>query len=502
MPSAAIASSACSRDTFRKLRARARRRRLRAGRRAPAAARSSGAELRAALTSLCCRRAGALRAPVSRARHNARRLPAGRSAPIPLIFRALHVLPRASCRPRHSDEPDPCLPDLRLADGGDPAVDGVGQGKGRRAASAAGPRPRTSVAQRRRSRRGAERAHGRRGRRADAHRRSPAAVEHRPRPPAPADAVTVTTDVLRVDARRRHLRNADLLKYPQRQPKSADSRAGARCSTPGSGALLRRAERLGQQHGGAAPDHQAGFVPEGGCARRDAGRRRDSRSTCRSSGPAPNGVTIRRTLHLQRAATTRSRCATKWSTPAARRGRVTSIASCCAYPPPLKTRLRPIPKPYSFHGAAWYTPQRQVREVASTTTSSTTARSTRTSPAAGSRMLQHYFFTAWIPGDKDKSNVHAGDHAGRRRHAVRRPRARPRRQRRARRRRPRTEARLWVGPKLVKRDRSAERAGPGRAPSTSAASRSWRTLAGWLFWRALERSIRSSATGAGRSSAW
>ena len=116
-------------------------------------------------------------------------------------------------------------------------------------------------------------------------------------------------------------------------------------------------------------------------------------------------------------------------------------------------------------------------------------------------LLQHYFFTAWIPGDKDKSkfSLTTTQEDGVTHYVVRAlgpgvnvaPGAASGNAARA----------CGSVPKLVSEIEAANVPGLTRAVDFSRFS-IMATLAGWLFCRALGDPRRSSATGAGRSSAW
>ena len=106
---------------------------------------------------------------------------------------------------------------------------------------------------------------------------------------------------------------------------------------------------------GAAPSHEAGFVPRSRRAQlfARAGRARAQRAVrldrrerrAPSAAPTPSS-----------AATTRSACATKCSTPAARRGRAIVYRQLLRNPPPQKSGMT-NPEAFSFIGAAWYSPE-------------------------------------------------------------------------------------------------------------------------------------------------
>jgi YidC/Oxa1 family membrane protein insertase len=134
------------------------------------------------------------------------------------------------------------------------------------------------------------------------------------------------------------------------------------------------------------------------------------------------------------------------------------------------------PESYSFHGAAWYSDKDKLekRKFAKFGDDAPLSK-----PVTGGwiAMLQHHFFTAWIPGADDAStfstaipqpgqalirevgpgvSVAPGASAA-------------------------TEARLWVGPKLVAQIQAQHVPGLERAVDFSSITL-MAVLAGWLFW--------------------
>ncbi len=206
----------------------------------------------------------------------------------------------------------------------------------------------------------------------------------------------------------------------------------------------------------AAPSHASGFQPEGAARRLRAGRRR---------AVAGRAVPVDRRrrrdhpphLHLRARPATRSTCATRWSTPAARLGRATSIGSCGASRARWSQQRPDERRAVQLPGRGVVQRGRQVREAQVRRLRRATARSTARSPAAGSAMLQHHFFAAWIP-QADQAALFSLDHGdGQLRHRDARSGRSP-----SRRVARRQHAGAPVGrPEAGRPDRGPGRAGPG-----------------------------------------
>jgi YidC/Oxa1 family membrane protein insertase len=137
------------------------------------------------------------------------------------------------------------------------------------------------------------------------------------------------------------------------------------------------------------------------------------------------------------------------------------------------------PESYSFHGAAWFSAQDKFekRKFADYAEDGPLDKAVTGGWIA---MLQHHFFAAWIPGDKDASKFSLSSpkgSGGQEQALVRElgpgvtvaPGARAQ-----------TSARLWVGPKLVKQIET--QAVPGLERAVDFSSYSWMAwLAGLLF---------------------
>ena len=280
-----------------------------------------------------------------------------------------------------------------------------------------------------------------------------------------APAVTVTTDVLRVVVDGGAVREADLLAYPQTPtPGSAPVRLFA--SDP---AHFYQAQSGWVSTANAAPSHESGFVPVG-----------DQRAYALPAGAehvevpfqwtGPEGVTIRRTYVFTRgsyAVQVRDEIANGGATPW--QGFV--YRQLERVPPVVKTGFT-HPESYSFHGAAWFGAGDgfDKRKFAKYDDGGSVDAVVTGGWIA---MLQHHFFSAWIPGEKDQGRFSlASPHAGGIAHALIRdvgpgvsvaPGASAE-----------TSARLWVGPKLVKQIQAQHVPGLERAVDFSSYA--------WLAW--------------------
>jgi len=282
-----------------------------------------------------------------------------------------------------------------------------------------------------------------------------------------APKVTVTTDVLRLTLDGGAIHSADLLKYPQStQPGSAPVRLFA-----DDAEHFFEAQSGWVSSTGAAPTHEAGFVPES--SQRDFTLAAGSNAL---SVPfvwhGANGVSIRRTYTFTRgdyAVAVRDDVINAGSAPW--QGYV--YRQLLRVPPQVQTGMT-HPESYSFHGAAWFNGKDKFdkRKFAKY---GEDAQLDSKETGGWIAMLQHHFFAAWIPGANDAStfstamtqgqalirelgpgvNVAPGATAS-------------------------TQARLWVGPKLVKQIELQKVPGLERAVDFSSyAVMAW--LAGLLF---------------------
>jgi YidC/Oxa1 family membrane protein insertase len=286
------------------------------------------------------------------------------------------------------------------------------------------------------------------------------------------NAVTVTTDTLRVTLDGGNVRNAELLRFPL-DAKEGD--AGTVKLFDADPAHFYEAQSGWVSNTGAAPDHLSNFVPEGA-----------ERNVTLASGAdavrvpfvwtGPNGVTIRRTYTFPRggyAIEVRDEVVNNGS--ANWQGYV--YRQLVRNPPPQKTGYT-NPEAFAFHGATWYTPDEKYdrRKYEDFVDDGTLDKE---STGGWIALLQHYFFSAWIPGDKDKSKftLTTTQDNGVTHYVVRAlgPGVNVAPGQKAE-----THARLWVGPKLVSAIEAQNVPGLTRAVDFSRFS-IMATLAGWLF---------------------
>lgn len=285
-------------------------------------------------------------------------------------------------------------------------------------------------------------------------------------------AVTVTTASLRVVIDGGRVRSADLLRYAR----TTDADSPPVRLFDDAPARYFAAESGWVSNDSAAPSHQDGFVPE-----------RPQREYVLASGAnslavpfvwrGPDGVSIRRTYTLSRYGFTiqvRDEVINAGSAPW--QGYV--YRQLTRVPPVVKSGWT-HPESFSFHGAAWYSSadKFEKRKFDDFVDDGTLDR-----PVTGGwvAMLQHHFFSAWIPGANDQSTFSLTtlpNPAGTR-YVIREvgpgvsvaPGAAAV-----------TEARLWVGPKLVSGINAQDVPGLDRAVDFS--SYGWMAaLAGALFW--------------------
>jgi YidC/Oxa1 family membrane protein insertase len=283
--------------------------------------------------------------------------------------------------------------------------------------------------------------------------------------PSTSPPITVTTDVLRVRMDGGAVRSAELLRYPQTTAPNSP-RVQLFGDDP---AQLFEAQSGWVSRTGPAPSHEGGFVPAEPArsyALADGAQRVDVPFVW----TGPNGVTIRRTYTFQRgdyAIGVRDEVVNHGSAP----WQASVYRQLLRAPPQLQTGFT-HPESYSFHGAAWFTAQGKYDKRKFAKYGDDAPLNAQTT-GGWIAMLQHHFFTAWIPGANDPStfstawlpagaghqavireigpsvSVPAGGHAE-------------------------TSARLWVGPKLVDKIEAQHVNGLERAVDFSSY--------GWLAW--------------------
>jgi YidC/Oxa1 family membrane protein insertase len=286
------------------------------------------------------------------------------------------------------------------------------------------------------------------------------------------NAVVVTTDTLRITLDGGSVRDAELLKFPNEAKSNDTGNVALFDPTP---AGFYEAQSGWVSSTGAAPDHLANFVPEGGA-------RNVTLAAGQNAVEVPfiwkgaNGVTIRRTYSFPRggyAIGVRDEVVNQGT--ANWQGYV--YRQLVRNPPPQKTGYT-NPEAFAFHGAAWYTPtdKYERRKYADFVDDGTLDKDATGGWIA---LLQHYFFAAWIPGEQDKSKftLSTTQDGGVTRYVARAfgPRVDVAPGKTAE-----TNARLWVGPKLVSAIEAQNVPGLTRAVDFSRFS-IMATIAGWLF---------------------
>jgi YidC/Oxa1 family membrane protein insertase len=270
---------------------------------------------------------------------------------------------------------------------------------------------------------------------------------------AAAPKVVVTTDVLRLTLSGGSVVQADLLKFPQ--DRTANSAPVTLFTQDPAHYYV--AESGWISPGGAAPTHEAGFVPEQGAT--DivlADGRNDVSVPFVWNGP--NGVTIRRTYTLKRgdyALTVRDDVVNAGSAPW--QGYV--YRQLQRNPPLIKSGMT-NPESFSFSGATWWDGSYQRRKFDEDYLED--GRVDKQVTGGWIAMLQHHFFSAWIPQATDTTTISLDqvNLGGSTRALVREMNAgitvAPGQQ-------ASTSARLWVGPKLVDKIKAADVPGLDRA---------------------------------------
>src|SRR6478735_1727821 len=209
--------------------------------------------------------------------------------------------------------------------------------------------------------------------------------------------LSVTTDVLRITLDGGALHSADVLRYPVSDaPGSAPIRLFA--DDP---ANFFEAQSGWVSSTGAAPSHEGAFLPA-----------TDQRAFVLAPGAqslqvpfiwrGPNGVTIHRTYTFRRGDyvvgvrdEVDNQSATPWQG---------FVYRQLVRVPPQVTSGMMHPESYSFHGAAWYS-DKDALEKRKFANYGEDPPLSKQVVGGWIGMLQHHFFTAWIPGDKDTSTL-------------------------------------------------------------------------------------------------
>jgi YidC/Oxa1 family membrane protein insertase len=283
-----------------------------------------------------------------------------------------------------------------------------------------------------------------------------------------APLITVTTDVLKLTLDGGAIHTADVLRYPLTTDIGSEP---VRLFADDSSHFF-EAQSGWVSSTGAAPSHAAGFLPA------SAARAFTLAPGVRSLQvpfvwQGPNGVSIRRIYTFTRGdyvVGVRDDVVNQGDAPW--QGFV--YRQLVRVPPQIASGMM-HPESYSFQGAAWFSASSFDKRKFAKFSDDPQLNIPVTGGWIG--MLQHHFFTAWIPGPSDTStfstaipqagqtlirevgpgvNVAPGASAS-------------------------TSARLWVGPKLVEQIEAQHVSGLERAVDFSSFSL-MAVLAGWLFW--------------------
>jgi YidC/Oxa1 family membrane protein insertase len=262
-----------------------------------------------------------------------------------------------------------------------------------------------------------------------------------------AAVVTVTTDVLRVELDGGSMRQADLLAYPQTTAPGADP-IRLFASDPQH---FYQAQSGWVSNSGAAPTHEAGFRPVDDKRAYHLAPGQDS-VVVPFEWSGPDGVTIRRTYTFDRgdyAVRVRDTVANAGSKPW--QGYV--YRQLVRVPPQVKSGFT-HPESYSFHGATWFSPEDKFerRPFKDFGDGPLDPEHPLGKEVTGGwiAMLQHHFFTAWIPEATVHSTFSLASPAGSDGTTTPLVRELGSAVSVAPGAHAETSARLWVGPKLVK----------------------------------------------------
>ena len=219
-----------------------------------------------------------------------------------------------------------------------------------------------------------------------------------------AQGLVATTDVLQVTLDGGSVREADLLKFPQ--TRDAGSKP-VMLFDPNPASFYAAQSGWVGQNGAAAPTHAAGFVPVSPGTTYTLADGQDSLSIP-FVWTGPNGVSIERTYILKRGSYTievrdvaKNASATPWT------GYV--YRQLVRVPQEIKASMF-HPESYSFRGATWYS-QDGGYERRKFDDFLDDGKLNQTIEGGWLAMLQHHFFSAWIP-QADQPALYALDQQG------------------------------------------------------------------------------------------
>ncbi|HZF99146.1 MAG TPA: membrane protein insertase YidC [Pseudoxanthomonas sp.] len=289
--------------------------------------------------------------------------------------------------------------------------------------------------------------------------------------PAGTPRVVASSDVLRLTLDGGSVLAADLLRYPQTRAEGSPpvrllSEEAANLYTAQSGWV---------SGSGDAPSHERGFKPE-----RAAGEVSLPAGENRLEVPfiwnGPNGVSIRRTYTLERGSyvvRVRDEVVNRGDSPW--QGFV--YRQLLRVPPRINTGMT-NPESFSFYGATWYSPDGGYQRRKFNEDFLEDGRVEKQTRNGWIALLQHHFFTAWIPAAEDTVTISLDAPAEGRQALIREigpgVQVAPGQQ-------AATEARLYVGPKLIEQMQAQNVPGLDRAVDYSQFS-IFALIGQGLFW--------------------
>ena len=268
---------------------------------------------------------------------------------------------------------------------------------------------------------------------------APGAIASTAAASASASRVIASSDVLRLSLDGGSVLNADLLQYPQSKttgspPVRLLNDSPASYYTAQSGWV---------STGGAAPSHERGFEPEQGAGAVTMAPG-DSELVVPFIWNGPDGVSIRRTYTLKRGDyVVRVRDEVINRSDAPWQGFV--YRQLLRVPPQIKTGMT-NPESFSFNGATWYSPDGGYQRRKFDEDFLEDGKVEKQTSNGWIALLQHHFFTAWIPQPDDTTTISLDAPASGSQALIREVgpgvNVAPGQQ-------AATEARLYIGPKLI-----------------------------------------------------